>query len=240
MNDIPVPPKTETDASEPSVQRVSQKTPATDASVKTRSPMASRFRGFLPVVIDVETGGFNAQTDALLQIAAVTLRMDEDGLLHPKETVAYHVKPFAGANIEPASLQVNNIDPHHPLRPDIDEHEALSRVFKLVRREVSEQGCTRAILVGHNASFDLGFLNACVERAKVKRNPFHPFSTFDTVTLAGACLGQTVLKRAAEGVGLDWDNASAHSARYDTEMTAELFCLLINNMKDIYRDLTAE
>lgn len=51
---------------------------------KPRSPMARRFRGFLPVVIDVECGGFNSATDALLEIAAVTIGMDEQGLLYPR------------------------------------------------------------------------------------------------------------------------------------------------------------
>ncbi|HAV68246.1 MAG TPA: ribonuclease T, partial [Alcanivorax sp.] len=38
--------------------------------------LALRFRGFLPVVVDVETGGFDARNDALLEIAAVLLDMD--------------------------------------------------------------------------------------------------------------------------------------------------------------------
>ena len=42
-------------------------------------PIAQRFRGFLPVVVDVETGGFNEQTDALLQIAAVIVDRDDSG-----------------------------------------------------------------------------------------------------------------------------------------------------------------
>ena len=36
--------------------------------------LCDRFRGFYPVVIDVETAGFNAKTDALLEIAAITLK----------------------------------------------------------------------------------------------------------------------------------------------------------------------
>ena len=79
-------------------------------------PMDHRFRGFLPVVVDVETGGFNYQTDALLQIAAVILRMDSKGDLYRYRTVTYHVEPFEGANMEPKSLEVNGIDPFHPLR----------------------------------------------------------------------------------------------------------------------------
>ena len=152
--------------------------------------MADRFRGFLPVVIDVETGGFNAKTDALLEIAAVLLDFGDDGQLARTETIRYHVKPFEGANMDPASLAVNGIDPDHPLRPAIDERDALQRVFREVRRAVRETRCNRAILVGHNAAFDLGFLNEAVERSSIKRNPFHPFSCFDTATLCGDCTRQ--------------------------------------------------
>ena len=142
--------------------------------------IADRFRGFLPVVVDVETGGFNCKTDALLEIAAVLIDPQEDGTLLRGETIRYHVKPFEGANMEPASLAINKIDPDHPLRPAIDERDALQRIFREVRRAVRESGCSRAILVGHNASFDLGFLNEAVARSAIKRNPFHPFSSFDT------------------------------------------------------------
>jgi ribonuclease T len=195
---------------------------------------AHRFRGFLPVVVDVETGGFNAATDALLEIAVVMLRLGADGNLERAETYAAHVEPFPGANIERAALEVNGIDPHHPLRLAVPEKDALGKVFRPVRQAVSEQGCTRAILVGHNAHFDLGFLNAAVVRADVKRNPFHPFSAFDTVTLGGVALGQTVLARALEVAGLPYDAREAHSAIYDAERTADLFCLLVNRMRAVH------
>jgi len=200
--------------------------------------MGQRFRGFLPVVVDVETGGFNSVTDALLEIAVVLVGLDEAGNLVRGETYAAHVEPFPGANIERASLEVNGIDPHHPLRLAMPEREALAKVFKPVRQAVSEQGCTRAILVGHNAHFDLGFLNAAVARADVKRNPFHPFSAFDTVTLGGAVLGQTVLARALEAAGLPYDAKEAHSAIYDAERTADLFCLLLNRLRPIHAGFT--
>ena len=196
--------------------------------------MASRFRGFLPVVVDVETGGFNCKTDALLEIAAVLLEMDGEGLLRRSETLRYHVKPFEGANLEPASLAVNGIDPDHPLRPAIDERDALQRVFREVRRSVRESRCSRAILVGHNAHFDLGFLNEAVERSAIKRNPFHPFSCFDTATACGIGFGQTVLARAVAAAGLKWDETQAHSASYDAEMTAEVFCEVVNRYRDIF------
>ena len=196
--------------------------------------IADRFRGFLPVVVDVETGGFNSKTDALLEIAAVLLEANGDGTFGRGETIRYHVKPFEGANMEPASLAVNGIDPHHPLRPAIDEKDALQNVFREVRRAVRDAGCTRAILVGHNSAFDLGFLNEAIERAAIKRNPFHPFSSFDTATLCGVAFGQTVLSRAVKAAGLPWDGESAHSAAYDAEITADVFCIVLNKFQPIF------
>ncbi len=207
----------------------------TGSAPDPRAQIARRFRGFLPVVVDVETGGFNPLTDALLEIAAVMVRMDDSGTLSPAEAFRFHVKPFPGANMDPASLAVTGINPDHPLRPAIDERDALQRVFREVRRELRAQNCSRAILVGHNAFFDLQFLNAAVERSAIKRNPFHPFSNFDTVTLAGVAYGQTVLARAAEAAGLEWDPGKAHSAAYDAEITARLFCDVVNRFRGLYR-----
>lgn len=196
--------------------------------------MAERFRGFLPVVVDVETGGFNSKTDALLEIAAVLLDFADGGMLTRGRTIRYHVKPFAGANMEPASLAINGIKPDHPLRPAIDEHDALQRLFREIRQAIRESDCTRAILVGHNAAFDLGFLNEAIERTAIKRNPFHPFSCFDTATLCGVAFGQTVLARAVEAAGFAWDESSAHSAAYDAEITADLFCEIVNRFQPVY------
>jgi len=198
-------------------------------------PMEKRFRGFMPVVVDVETGGFNEKTDALLQIAAVILDIDSEGHWHRLETHSCHVTPFEGANLDPKSLEINGIDPDHPLRMAIDERQALPKIFKPVRMALKQNNCKRAILVGHNANFDLKFVNAAAERAGIKRNPFHPFSTFDTVSLAGLAYGQTVLSRSVQAAGLEWDNREAHSAIYDAEMTAELFCKIVNNMPFLAR-----
>jgi ribonuclease T len=198
--------------------------------------IADRFRGFLPVAVDVETGGFNAATDALLEIAAVVIEMTPFGELRPGPNFRYHVQPFHGSRIDPASLAVNGIDPHHPLRPAMPEREALTQLFREIRKAVRDTGCTRAVLVGHNASFDLGFVNAAVARADIKRNPFHPFSSFDTATLGGVALGQTVLSRAVTAAGLAWDPGAAHSAIYDAERTASLFCTICNRFRFMYED----
>jgi ribonuclease T len=197
-------------------------------SSASTSRMAARFRGFLPVVVDVETGGFECERHALLEIAATPIEMDDGGYMYPGELATTHVMPFPGAQIDPKSLEITGIDIGHPFRDAVDEKPALDRIFRPVREAVRRQGCQRAILVGHNAAFDLGFLNAAVRRTQHKRNPFHPFSCFDTVTLAGLAYGQTVLSRALQAAGLDWNGAEAHSAVYDTERTAELFCTIVN------------
>lgn len=190
--------------------------------------LAERFRGFLPVIVDVETAGFNAKKDALLEIAAVIVDFDTSGYLRPTDTIACNVLPFKGANLDEKSLEFTGIDPWHPFRLAKPEEEALGTIFSPIRKAVKTSGCTRAILVGHNASFDLGFINAAAERNKIKRNPFHPFSSFDTATLAGLAFGQTVLARAAIAAGLAWDQSQAHSAKYDARQTAELFCEIVN------------
>ncbi len=195
---------------------------------------SDRFRGYLPVVVDVETGGFNEQTDALLEVAAVLINMDDQGRLSTGETYTTHVTPFEGANLEPKSLEINGIDPHNPLRAARAEREALSYIFTPIRQAVKQAGCNRAILVGHNAFFDLKFLNAAVDRSGAKRNPFHPFSCLDTVSLAGLAYGQTVLARACTAAGMEWDTSAAHGAVYDTKMTAELFCLIVNKWEELH------
>lgn len=192
---------------------------------------AERFRGFLPVVVDVETGGFNNERDALLEIAASVVRMDENGNVHPDAVVSTHVVPFPGANIDPRALEITGIDPTHPFRGAVEEREALDLIFRPIRRALREFECSRAVLVGHNASFDLGFLNAAIRRTGYKRSPFHLFSCFDTATLGGLAYGQTVLSRAVQAAGFNWNEAEAHSAVYDAERTALLFCEIVNRWK---------
>jgi ribonuclease T len=204
--------------------------------VVDRSRIASRFRGFLPVVVDVETGGINPATDALLEMAVVLLGYDEHGCLAPRATHAHHIQPFPGAVLNPEALAFNGIDPYHPFRMAIEEKEALLALFREVRQAVRDSGCNRAILVGHNPILDLGFLNAAVERTAIKRNPFHPFSSFDTATLAGLAYGQTVLARAVQCAGIEWDQAQAHSAIYDAERTAEVFCAIVNEWDELKGD----
>ncbi len=202
-------------------------------SDSSNSLMKQRFRGYMPVVVDVETAGFNAKTDALLEIAAVLLDFDDDGILKPVDSVHYHVKPFEGSNIEQAAIDFNGIDPHCPLRGAVEEGEALRELFKPIRKAQKAAGCQRSVLVGHNSNFDHGFVMAAAERANLKRNPFHPFVSFDTTSLAAMTLGQTVLIKACQAAGIEFDSKQAHSALYDTERTAELYCWMINRWKEL-------
>ena len=190
--------------------------------------MCERFRGYLPVVVDVETGGFEWNRHALLEIAVVPIDLDENGAYVCGEGASAHVIPAPGMEIDPKSLEVTGIVLDHPFRLAKPEREALDHVFAPVRAAIRKHGCQRAILVGHNAHFDLNFLNAAVARSGHKRNPFHPFSVFDTVTLAGVAYGQTVLARAVQAAGLEWDSRCAHSALYDAERTAQVFCAIAN------------
>jgi ribonuclease T len=200
----------------------------TDTAAPAFRKMSERFRGYLPVVVDVETGGFDWNRHALLEIAAIPLELDEAGELVPGEVTAAHVVPAPGTEIDPKSLEITGIDLDHPFRLAKPEREALDHIFAAVREAVRRHACQRAILVGHNAHFDLNFLNAAVARVQHKRNPFHPFSVFDTVTLAGVAYGQTVLARAVKAAGLEWSSEDAHSAVYDTERTAQVFCRIAN------------
>ncbi len=195
--------------------------------------MKRRFRGFYPVILDVETGGFNPQTDALLEVAAVTLKFDDLGNLSPDKSYHFNIEPFEGANIEKAALEFTGIDPTNPLRFAVPEKEGLKSLFQEIRTGQKEAECQRSVLVGHNAAFDIAFVQAAAARIKAKRNPFHPFTCFDTATLSGVALGQTVLAKACEAAKIEFNNDEAHSALYDANKTAELFCFIVNRWKKL-------
>lgn len=194
-------------------------------------PLDKRFRGYLPVIIDIETAGFNPKKHAVLEIAAVIVELNSQHDLEITERYSTHVIPFKNAELDEAALKFNGIDPHHPFRMAVDEKEALNTLFKPIKEAVKRNNCTRAILVGHNPAFDINFLNAAIHRTQIKRSPFHPFSTFDTATLGGLAYQQTVLAKIARTAGLEWDSEKAHSALYDAEKTAELFCMIVNRWR---------
>jgi ribonuclease T len=190
--------------------------------------LAKRFRGLLPIVIDVETSGLDASSNALLELAAVSLGLDSTGKIFPQETFSYFIEPFPGAILDAEALEITGIDPLQPLRYAIPERQALERLFTHIRMQLTAAGCARAVLVGHNAWFDLAFLLAAAKRSGISDAPIHSFTTFDTATLAAVALGETVLARAVREAGFDFDVNKAHSAVYDAQRTADLFCFIVN------------
>ena len=206
--------------------------------MKNTMTFSERFRGYMPVVVDVETGGFNHTTDALLEIAAVFIKLDKNGNFVPGNTIHNHIKPFSGSNLEPESLAINKIDPHNPFRMAMDEYDALETIFDQTLIYLKKHQCKRAVLVGHNAAFDLNFINAAIKRCSLKNNPFHSFTCFDTATLCGLAYGHTVLAKAVNIAGFAWDPKQAHSATYDAKKTAEIFCDVVNRYKSIFESIT--
>ena len=236
---------TQTDATLPEDNSSNNVANTEALATDTQTPMnlKDRFRKFLPVVVDVETAGFNSQTDALLEIACIPILLNEHGIFYPGDAFNAHIEPFEGANLEPSALAFTGIDPNNPLRKAIaeDEKTALRRIFKGLKEVRRAEDCRQCVLIGHNAHFDLGFLNAAVLRTNSKsHNPFHNFSVFDTVTLAALAFGQTVLARACKAAGLEFDGKDAHSALYDTQKTAELFCHILNNYPMLANAMNAE
>ena len=188
---------------------------------------SERFRGYLPVVVDLETGGFDNAVNPLLELACTFLKWQEDQL-STQEHGYWSVTPFANAVVDPASLRVTGIDLDDPGRQAQDEKVVLREFFKQVRTAMKTEGCHRAVLVAHNAAFDQGFLNAACVRTGIKRSPFHPFTTLDTASIAAVAYGHTVLSEACRRAGLSFDNDKAHNAAYDAERTAQLFCHMVN------------
>ena len=192
--------------------------------------LKNRFRKYLPVVVDIETGGFDSTSDAILEIA-ITLIEEHNSKLVTGETIRHHIKPFEGLNINKESLEFTKIKLDHPLRNAVDESLALKELFKIINITKNKYECSRAILVGHNAHFDKSFLDAAVLRNNIKKTPFHKFSVIDTVSLGVLATGQTVLARICEKLSIDYDNDEAHSAAYDTKVTSEVFCKIVNEYK---------
>ena len=194
-----------------------------------------RFRKYLPVVVDLETGGFNPKKNAILEIAATLIFENENTqLLEVGETYRYHIEPFEGLVVEQESLDFTKINLNHPLRNAINEKDALDELFKIINTERTANGCSRAILIGHNAHFDHSFLTEAISRNNLKKSPFHPFSVLDTVTLGALHTKQTVLARICDVLNIDYDSKQAHSAAYDSDITAKVFCKIINEFDSHY------
>ena len=189
--------------------------------------ISERFRGFLPVVVDLETGGLDPNKNPILELACSFLNYEKEKLV-PHKSFSWDIKPQPNLEIDPSSQLLTGIDPLSDIENRTDEKAAIKSFFKEVRRETKMNECTRAVLVAHNSVLDNSFLNAAIQRHRIKRSPFHPFTTFDTATLGGVAFGHTVLREACQRADIAYDEQSAHCASYDCEVTAFLFCKIVN------------
>ena len=190
--------------------------------------LKERFRKFLPVVVDLETGGFDSKKNAILEIA-IQLIDEENSRLVLGEPHRFHIEPFENLNVDKDALEFLKLDLNHPLRVAVEERFALQEIFKIINKQKNKYECSRAILVGHNAFFDHSFLLEACLRNNIKKSPFHPFSLIDTVSLGVLATKQTVLARICNELDISYDNEEAHSAAYDAMVTAQVFCKIINN-----------
>ena len=190
--------------------------------------LKERFRKFLPVVVDLETGGFDSKKNAILEIA-IQLIDEEDSRLVLGEPHRFHIEPFKDLIVDNEALEFLKLDLNHPLRVAVEEEFAIKEIFKIINQQKNKYECSRAILVGHNAFFDHSFLLEACLRNNIKKSPFHPFSLIDTVSLGVLATKQTVLARICNEMGISYDNEEAHSAAYDAMVTAQVFCKIIND-----------
>jgi len=190
--------------------------------------LKERFRKFLPVVVDLETGGFDPKNNAILEIA-IQLIDENDSMLILGESHRFHINPFDGLIIDNDALEFLKLDLNHPLRQAVNEKFALKEIFQIINKQKSKFDCSRAILVGHNAFFDHSFLLEACKRNNIKKSPFHSFSLIDTVSLGVLATKQTVLARICKELDVSYNNEEAHSAAYDAMVTAQVFCKIINN-----------
>jgi ribonuclease T len=188
----------------------------------------SRFRGFLPVVVDLETGGLDATQSAILELAYSIPERAPDGRWRAGPVRDFQIAPFSGAVISDASLKLTGINLDDPRRAPQSEAKVFATLQADIAHALTVTGCKRAILVGHNTHFDLHFLLAMGRRLGVSESPFHPFCVLDTVTLGVLLYGHTVLARCVPAAGLEFVNRDAHSAAYDCLKTSELFVAVLN------------
>ncbi len=201
------------------------------ASMASPDLASRRFRGFLPVVIDVETGGFHlAAPTRCWRSPPSSSRWTTPAGCAAARRMRFTCKPFEGARLDPVSLEVNGIDPWHPLRPAIDEADALQRLFREIRTAIrahalparhSRRATTRPSIWASStrrssapASSAIRFIRS---RASTPRRS------------AASALGQTVLRARRAAGGHRMGSAAARTrAAYDAERTADLFCHICN------------
>ena len=168
------------------------------------------------VVFDIETTGFSAVTDRIIEIGAVKV---EDGkitdkfstFVNPKRPIPFRITELTGITDE---MVIDS--------PDIET--ILPQFIEFIGD---------AVLVAHNASFDVGFIEQNCKRQKIEVD----FTYVDTVALARVllpALNRFKLDTVAKALNISLENH--HRAVDDAGCTAEIFVKFVQMLKE--RELT--
>ena len=168
------------------------------------------------VVFDIETTGFSAVTDRIIEIGAVKV---EDGkitdkfstFVNPKRPIPFRITELTGITDE---MVIDS--------PDIET--ILPQFIEFIGD---------AVLVAHNASFDVGFIEQNCKRQKIEAD----FTYVDTVALARVllpALNRFKLDTVAKALNISLENH--HRAVDDAGCTAEIFVKFVQMLKE--RELT--
>ena len=195
-----------------------------------------RFGGLLPIVVDMETSGINPDSNAILELASIVLYLNDKLDLQCGNFFSCHVRPFPSSKIDPSSMYINTIEIENPFRLALSEEEAINRLFRFVYMNLRNFGCRKAVLVGHNANFDLAFLESARKRYKID-SPFHTFTVIDTATIGAVFYGKTVLANVVNASNMRFNPKLAHSAIYDAKITTDLFCSVTNSQERYLKNL---
>jgi len=163
------------------------------------------------VVFDIETTGFSPVKNKIIEIGAVrvengviTDRMDE--FVDPEVPIPFEIERLTGIN-DAMVMGAETIGP------------VLGRFLEF---------CRGAVLVAHNASFDVGFIS---HNASVLGYEFHP-TVMDTVALARVLLpnlNRYKLDTVAKALNVSLENH--HRAVDDAEATAGIFLKFVEMLK---------
>ena len=154
-------------------------------------------------------GGAIGSSETLNLIGGTNITLDEtDGAvtINGAAAMQFFLEDGDGTEVtinhnkEIKFVEGGGIDIDNPFRLAVTEKKALSEIFEHIKIALKEEDCSRSILVGHNAFFDLGFVKAATKRTSLK-SPFHQFSTIDTVSLSALYCGETVLAKAISKIG---------------------------------------
>ena len=168
------------------------------------------------VVFDIETTGFSATADRIIEIGAVKVRAGEitdyySTFVNPEVPIPFEITKLTSITDEM-----------------VMEAPTIDKVLPEFLEFVGD-----AALVAHNAGFDVGFIKENAKRLGLN----HKYTYLDTVALARVLLptlGKFKLNIVAKALNISLENH--HRAVDDAKATAEIFVKFIEMLKE--REIT--